>query len=799
MIKKHSLLLTLLLTGSVSMGQYKGRVFVDSNQNQKREQSEAGIPAVVISDGYELVKTAADGSFSLPHHKNARFLFVRIPSGYKAVGSHYLKIDNKLDSYDFGLVKDEKQQQDRIRFIQITDTETPLYGEWIDNIRNYSQLHNVGLLMHTGDICYELGMQFHARQVNSDLMQLPTYYAVGNHDLVKGEYGEKLFEDLFGPVYYSFEAGPAHFVVTPMPGGDYAPSYTQDQVIAWLKKDLALKDKNKPLIFINHDLLGGKDFILKGKTDSIDLKQYNLKGYLYGHWHNNYSFARDNGVAVISTNAPNKGGIDNSVGQFMVIDVDKNGVNRITPIYPNLRRHAELVYPNGSNVLMTRQNKVEINANVYDSEKKITEVYARLISAKGQVVETVSLKAHSDWNWRGIFSKKITEDEKYEVILEICYGDDSKFLKNATFTMDNYGKENSLKLSWSTNIGTNIWKSSPLMVGERLFIAGIDDAIGGKSKIQAMDAKSGKLIWSIPTKNSVKQKLAYSEGLILATDMGGTVYAIDANTGKLRWTKELSGGRLPGYVSAGTIKDGVYYTGAGNYLSALKVADGTMLWQNKDWNGGEGMPGELLATADQLVTGANWYSLFVHDINTGKLIWKKDEDGLRFRTGGASVSSEILYVAGLEHIFKLDEKSGALLKKSAAKDDFKVMASPLVLDDLVVMPTAANGIKAYDKGTLEEKWHFKTSEALIYTSAYSTPDQHKPVRTVEAAPRLIDGKLYFGASDGYLYILNIDGTLHEKINLGAPLLAEVSHTGRQLYVADFAGNIYSFTLSKSNG
>lgn len=778
------------------MAQYKGQVFVDSNQNQKRDRSETGMPAVVISDGYELVKTSRDGSFILPQNKDARFLFIRIPAGYKATGNHYLKIDDKLDSYDFGLIKDEKQQQDHIRFIQITDTETPLYGEWIDNIRNYSKQQNVGLLMHTGDICYEPGMQFHARQVNSDLMQLPTYYAVGNHDLVKGEYGEKLFEDLFGPVYYSFEAGPAHFVVTPMPGGDYAPSYTQDQVIAWLKKDLELKDKNKPLIFINHDLLGGKDFILKGKTDSIDLRAYNLKGYLYGHWHNNYSFARDNGVAVISTNAPNKGGIDNSVGQFMVVDVDKNGVHKVTPVYPNLRHHAEIIYPNGSNVLMTGQNKIEINANVYDSEKKITAVSARLINSKGQIVETAVLQAYSDWNWRGAFSIKAIEGDKYEVLLEVSYSDKTKLLKNSTFAVGRADKASHLKVSWSTNIGTNIWKSSPLIVGEYLFIAGIDDAIGGKSKIQAIDTQSGRLIWSIPTKNSVKQKLAYSEELILATDMGGTVYAIGAKDGTLRWTKELSGGRLPGYVSAGTIKDGIYYTGAGNYLSALKVADGTILWQNKDWNGGEGMPGELLATTDHLVTGANWYSLFVHDINTGQLIWKKDDDGLRFRSGGASVSAEALYVAGLEHIFKLDEKSGVLIKKTAAKDDFKVMASPLVLENLVVMPTAANGIKAYDKETLVEKWHFKTGEALIYTSAYSTPDQHKPVCTVEGAPKLIDGKLYFGASDGYLYILNTNGTLHERINLGAPLLAEVSSLDRQLYVADFAGNVYSFTRSK---
>ena len=30
---------------------------------------------------------------------------------------------------------------------------------------------------------------------------------LANHDLVKGKYGEELFESIYGPVYYSFDAG----------------------------------------------------------------------------------------------------------------------------------------------------------------------------------------------------------------------------------------------------------------------------------------------------------------------------------------------------------------------------------------------------------------------------------------------------------------------------------------------------------------------------------------------------------------------------------------------------------------
>ncbi|WP_312191773.1 PQQ-binding-like beta-propeller repeat protein, partial [Sphingobacterium sp.] len=273
------------------------------------------------------------------------------------------------------------------------------------------------------------------------------------------------------------------------------------------------------------------------------------------------------------------------------------------------------------------------------------------------------------------------------------YGDGTQALKKFVWNNDP-APANLLKLRWSKNIGASVWKSSPLVQGQRMYIASMDDALGGKSKIQALTKQSGEIIWTFGTQNSVKQKLAYCNGLVLATDMGGTVYAINEKDGKLVWKKDLSGGRLPGYVSAGVVQDGIYYTGAGNYLSAIKADDGTMIWQNRDWNGGEGMPGELFVTNGYLITGANWNSLFVHDCKTGKLLWKKNEDGLRFRTGGAGSDATSFYVAGLNNLFQLDQKRGTVINKTQSEDDFKVMASPLLTEELLIMPTATNGVKA---------------------------------------------------------------------------------------------------------
>ena len=94
-------------------------------------------------------------------------------------------------------------------------------------------------------------------------MGVPVFYCIGNHDLVKGKSGEELYEDIYGPVYYSFDVGNVHYIVTLMLGGDYRPGYTKENVYWWLKNDLAQIPSGKPIIVFNHDLLTTDDkFVL---------------------------------------------------------------------------------------------------------------------------------------------------------------------------------------------------------------------------------------------------------------------------------------------------------------------------------------------------------------------------------------------------------------------------------------------------------------------------------------------------------------------------------------------------------
>lgn len=158
-------------------------------------------------------------------------------------------------------------------FVQIADTETPTPKEWLDNLKAYVAANPTAFIMHTGDICYKPGQEFHAANVRTRHMGVPMYYIIGNHDLLGGDYGEQHYENLFGPVWYSFEVGNVHFLALPMLGGDHAPSYNKKQVLEWIKNDLAQTDPDKKVIIFDHDLwFQGDDVVIRAGGDSIDMK-----------------------------------------------------------------------------------------------------------------------------------------------------------------------------------------------------------------------------------------------------------------------------------------------------------------------------------------------------------------------------------------------------------------------------------------------------------------------------------------------------------------------------------------------
>ena len=269
----------------------QGRVFLDANENGKLDEGERGVEGVAVSNGREVVTTDAEGRYSLPIDGETIVRMTKpagyaVPTNESALPQFYYihDPDGSPNDLRYPGVRPTGPLPDRVNFplheaeetesfeaILISDPQ-PQSGREIDYIRDDVVSELIGtdakFGMTTGDIMFD------------DLSLLPRYNAVigqigvpwwnvpGNHEMNFQASGDKhsteTFKRVFGPTYYSFNYGAAHFVA--LDNVDYQgrnagreePRYREggvyegrisDRQLAWLKNDLAQVPKDK-LIFL---------------------------------------------------------------------------------------------------------------------------------------------------------------------------------------------------------------------------------------------------------------------------------------------------------------------------------------------------------------------------------------------------------------------------------------------------------------------------------------------------------------------------------------------------------------------
>ncbi len=798
---------------------YTGRVFVDKNNNGVFDKGEKLMAGVAVSDGLNVVKTAGDGTFSLPGHDRERFIFITTPSGYKTNNKHYHRIDENQVSYDFGLQSYHGgiKKDGGHKYVHISDTEifnTADHDDWISNVRGYTSNEGAAFIIHTGDICYENGLKAHIELMNTANMNCPMFYCIGNHDLVKGKYGEELFESLYGPVFYSFDVGNVHYIVTPMASGDYQPGYTKEDVYRWLKNDLAQIPQGKPIVVFNHDLLTNGDRFIFGINDKeqINLNEHNLKAWVYGHWHINY-VKKQGDVYTVSTATLDKGGIDHSTSAFRVMHVDGRGDFTSELRYTYLDKNIQISTPSEGQVPVSISGAVPVTVNVYSSVSPVKEVsYSCRIDGK---TFAGKLSRATDWCWnselpfaaaqrgkmatlkiKAFFNNgEVAESEtvftyRPTEMKPVLSTDWNNLLGTPAHVADASSVVNPpLKMVWVKNVGANIYMTSPLVHDGMIYIASVDENLQGDAHIYALDGQTGGLRWKYQTRNSVKNTIAIDNGRVLAQDVQGYLYAIDARSGELSWEKKLPVAGLPSLIEGVVASNGVVYAGTGKGLCAIDTKDGHEIWRNKDWGQGEGTTTTFSVGKNILVASSQWHALYGNDLKTGGLKWKADANGLRNRGASAAVHGDLLYLVSDKSFFILDANTGRVVVRKELPFSVDVTSTPLLTDKEIVFGSAKDGLIALDSETLDIKWRFHTGDALVYTSPYS----RKVSATIETSPVWSGHTVYVGASDGGFYGVDKEtGRLAWKHMTGTPVFGSVAVSGNTLIAVDFGGNVYAF-------
>lgn len=816
-----------------SAASYTGRVYVDQNGNHQYDQGEKMISNVSVSDGLNVVQTDKYGQFDLQGHVDERFVFITLPSGYRA-DTYYHRIVSGQSNYDFGLQPANPKSLSKDgthRFIHISDThifdsdKTAADGHAasIKNMRDYVENENIAFVIHTGDITREGFASYKEFLNNENMPASQVFYGIGNHDLGKGKYGEESFENYFGPAYYSFEVGNIHYIVTPMSRGDGKPSYTDESIGRWLKNDLKYVAKDKPVIACNHSVMSGDGHFRFGseKEGFIDLADYNLKAWLYGHWHNHRWFTYPGSdIRMVCSPAPFGGAYDHSPSSFRVLKADSKGGLTSEIRYPYMDKSLTVASIDNMSAPVSASGEVLLSVNAYSSSSPVKAVTYSCLCNGNYYLVNKPLQQQTDFNWSAamalpeklngqIVTVKVEaffangEIAKENAVFKyqstpatsVALHDDwCNLLKNASHVADLTDTLNlPLKLSWVQNVGANIFLSSPLIYQGAIYVGSLDDNGQGKASVTCMEGTTGQIRWKFSLRNSVRSSIAATNGLIFAQDIQGYLYAINASDGTLVWEKDLEMDKHVPLNNGLVTTDEIVYAGTGKSLYALRAKTGEVVWRNKDWGTTHGCS-TTFSVHNGVITGhAFWEAAYANNAATGEKLWRIDRydfgNQMTMRSSSAAMYDHHQYFVSDNSLIIVESETGKPLAQK--KYDFKLTATstPLVTDNEIIFGTSARGVVAVDRKSLEEKWHYQTGKSMIYT----VPCQGDPASSVETSPVLSGNIIYVGASDGYLYAIDRKtGSLQWKHAMGAPVLGTVAVSGNALFTVDFAGNVYGF-------
>lgn len=287
------------------------------------------------------------------------------------------------------------------------------------------------------------------------------------------------------------------------------------------------------------------------------------------------------------------------------------------------------------------------------------------------------------------------------------------------------------QVTWNHKLGTGSVVSSPLVDGDRVYVAAIQGAgLSTFGVLYALELSSGKELWKFDAEEELKQifstpcladgKLYFGEGL--HKDQVCRLFCVDAATGKEVWRFETQSHT----ESSPCVADGKVFFGAGNDgLYACDATTGKKLWQ---YQPGVHIDANPTVVGKRLYAGAGVSSrfksseMFCLDVDSGKPVWRVPTDLAVWGTPT---------VSGAHAFFSLGngwfDKSG---------------------------DNPAGAVLCVDADTGKRIWSCDVPDAVL------------------VRPAVDDHAVYFGSRDRHLYCVDRrDGRINWKQDLGSPVLA----------------------------
>ncbi len=253
---------------------------------------------------------------------------------------------------------------------------------------------------------------------------------------------------------------------------------------------------------------------------------------------------------------------------------------------------------------------------------------------------------------------------------------------------------------------------------------------GGGNSLQALNATTGQYLWHYNPSENMSNAPVIGNGLVYVVGPGGPllgpgghIVALDAATGTLRWSHYIKLTTAPLVVSNNAVFVCSENTKSGrSMLVAFDALSGSVLWRFIQGCGSLRFANNVIYVS----TGNNLYAL---DAATGSKLWSSPLGVV------VAMANNVLYViSSAQTLYALDAASGATLW------EFPLSCNVSVLANGVLYGSAATTLCALDAQTGAVLWNYSLGNALW-----------------ETQPIVVNGIVYAGTSDGYIYSFQLPG------------------------------------------
>ena len=582
---------------------------------------------------------------------------------------------------------------------------------------------------------------------------IPVYHELGNHDNT-WHAGIKALRDLGQGPWFSFDRSGCHFVGLMTPTiQDPRPSIGEEQ-INWLKKDLANIDPDTPVFVFFHHPVGGSEFASRYDYDRLldVLREHNTVLLMAGHSHGfvGRPFEDFDQMTGGSTGYPTPGlTFVSVVGGVIRAAYQKDGepaanvkiIEKAIPAH-SVYSKTEIVWPKpratvGATLGIAAYTTADVaidkatctvddalNGDLHVTGPAGTWIAAGALDVSGLMPGAHYLRVDFQSGDRHFkrstefFYEPPEEPTAWRVYLGASTKCTPTVADGVVYAGANDGKlwaveAETGKVIWTVESGAEI-AAQPLVVDGKIVVA------NGLGLVRAYST-NGKKLWEFPAGDAVYSSPVLADGKIAFGCNNGKLYVLDPSTGTQVSVNE--DGTYSVESKPFAVGGRVYYGAWDQYVRCVNAADGSLAWKQL----GEGSliekakryfspadAGPVVAEGKVFIADRD-YMLTIINADTGERIDAKKA----VSATGLSEDGKFVYLKKTDGNLEKIDPAGKVIWSAACKLGY-VAAAPIEKDGVAYVANGLGLVSAVSAQDGKILWQYRASPDLYVMSSVAS-------------------------------------------------------------------------------